>query len=90
MKKRVQRARPLAPGIHRLRRAKKGLKKLVTFWVTEEEKEDMERAAAVAGVSMSRFVMEKALKAAKKILSKTNPRPENAKSPAASPSSRKR
>ena len=74
MKKRVQRARQLAAGIHGSRRPKKGRRKLVTFWVTEEEKHNIEKAAAAGGVSMSRFVMEKALKAAKKVLSESKPR----------------
>jgi len=91
MKKRVQRTRKLGPGIHGSRRPKKGLKKLVTFWVTEEEKDHMERAAAVAGLSMSRFVMEKALKAARKLLSESKSRtPTTAKLPSASPSRTKR
>ena len=90
-KKREQRPRQLGPGIHGSRRPKKGLKKLVTFWVSEEEKADMERAAAAAGVSMSRFVMEKALKAAKKVLSESKPlRPAKAKRSSASSSASKR
>lgn len=71
MKKTVRPARHVSPGISRLRRPKKGLTKQITFWVSEEEKEEIERAAASANVSMSRFVMEKALKAAKKALRST-------------------
>jgi hypothetical protein len=88
MKKRVQRTRKLGPGIHASRRPKKGLKKLVTFWVTEEEKDNMEKAAAARGLSMSRFVMEKALKAAKRVLSEGQPRqPAKAKVPSSRTSS---
>lgn len=85
MKKRVQRTRKLAAGIHGSRRPKKGLSKQITFWVSEEEKQRIEQAATAAGLSMSRFVMEKALKAAKKVLSqsagrrlaKVNPTPSD-------------
>jgi len=73
-KKRVQRPRKLAAGIHGSRRPKKGLSKQITFWVSEEEKQHIEQAATAAGVSMSRFVMEKALKAAKKVLSQRSQR----------------
>jgi len=73
-KKRVQRPRKLAPGIHGSRRPKKGLSKQITFWVSEEEKQRIEQAATAAGLSMSRFVMEKALKAAKKVLSHSSGR----------------
>ena len=45
MKKRVQRTRKLAPGIHGSRRPKKGLSKQITFWVSEEEKQRIEQAA---------------------------------------------
>jgi len=89
MKKRVQRTRKLAPGIHGSRRPKKGLTKQITFWVSEEEKQRIEQAAAAAGLSMSRFVMEKALKAAKKLLSQnTGRRPSKVKSPLSNPPSR--
>lgn len=74
MKKPAREARQVSPGISRSRRPKKGLTKQITFWVSEEEKEDIERAAAAAGVSMSRFVMEKALKAAKIALTQTKTR----------------
>jgi hypothetical protein len=74
MKKRVQRTRKLAAGIHGSRRPKKGLSKQITFWVSEEEKQRIEQAATAAGLSMSRFVMEKALKAAKKVLSQNSGR----------------
>jgi hypothetical protein len=91
MKKRVQRTRPLGPGIHASRRSKKSRKKLVTFWVSEEEKDHMEKAAAARGVSMSRFVMEKALKAAKRVLAESKPRrPTKVKSPSAPTSASKR
>ena len=71
MKKRVQRPRKLAPGIHASRRPKKGLSKQVTFWVSEDEKDTHRAGCCGRGVSMSRFVMEKAMKAAKKILSES-------------------
>jgi uncharacterized protein (DUF1778 family) len=91
VKKRVQRPRKLGPGIHASRRPKKSRKKLVTFWVSEDEKDNMEKAAAARGVSMSRFVMEKAMKAAKKILSESkSPRPTKVKSSSALTSSSKR
>jgi hypothetical protein len=89
MKKRAQRTRKLAPGIHGSRRPKKGLTKQITFWVSEEEKQRIEQAAAAAGLSMSRFVMEKALKAAKKLLSQnTGRRPSRVKPPLPHPPSR--
>lgn len=89
MKKRVQRTRKLAPGIHGLRRPKKGLTKQITFWVTEEEKQRIEQAASAAGLSMSRFVMEKALKAAKKVLSQNaGTRPAKVNLPPSPPPSR--
>ena len=82
MKKPTREAREVSPGISRSRRPKKGLTKQITFWVSEEEKEDIERAAASAGVSMSRFVMEKALKAAKITLAQTKaPKPSKVKLP---------
>jgi uncharacterized protein (DUF1778 family) len=68
MKKTIRQTRQVSPGISRSRRPKKGLSKQITFWVSEEEKEEIERAASSAGVSMSRFVMEKALKAARNVL----------------------
>lgn len=69
MKQKEPQPRHLSAGIHRSRRPMKGLTKQITFWVSEEEKQRIEQAAAASGVSMSRFVMEKALKAAKKSLS---------------------
>ena len=89
MKKRAQRPRKLAPGIHGSRRPKKGLSKQITFWVSEEEKLHIEQAATAAGLSMSRFVMEKALKAAKKVLSQNSGRrPAKVNPPPSDPSSR--
>ena len=89
MKKRVQRTRKLAAGIHGSRRPKKGLTKQITFWVTEEEKQRIEQAASAAGLSMSRFVMEKALKAAKKVLSQNaGTRPAKVNLPPSLPPSR--
>jgi uncharacterized protein (DUF1778 family) len=74
MKKKERQTRQLSPGISRSRRPKKGLNKLITFWVTEEEKQNIERAAATSGVSVSRFVMERALKSARNVLSEAKPR----------------
>lgn len=71
MKKNQPQTRHVSAGISRSRRPKKGLSKQITFWVSDEEKLRIEQAAAAAGVSMSRFVMEKALKAAKTTLAQT-------------------
>jgi len=39
--------------------------------LNEEEKTSIEKAAAKEGVSMSRFIVERALNAAKRVLSQT-------------------
>ena len=61
--------RKMSPGVSRARRPKTGNNRGMLILLSEEEKLNIEKAAAREGVSMSRFIVERALHAAKRILS---------------------
>ena len=63
--------RKMSPGVSRARRPKTGNNKGMLILLNEEEKTSIEKAAAKDGVSMSRFIVERALNAAKRVLSQT-------------------
>ncbi|MFZ0797813.1 MAG: DUF1778 domain-containing protein [Terriglobales bacterium] len=63
--------RKMSPGVSRSRRPKTGNNKGMLILLNEEEKMSIERAAAREGISMSRFIVERALNAAKRVLSRT-------------------
>jgi uncharacterized protein (DUF1778 family) len=63
--------RKMSPGVSRSRRPKTGNNKGMLILLNEDEKMNIEKAAAKEGVSMSRFVVERALNAAKRVLSQT-------------------
>lgn len=63
--------RKMSPGVSRARRPKTGNNKGMLILLSEEEKTSIEKAAAREGVSMSRFIVERALNAAKRVLSQT-------------------
>ena len=56
-------------GVSRARRPKTGKNKGMLILLTSEEKLHIEHAAAKAGVSMSRFIVERSLQAAADVLS---------------------
>jgi uncharacterized protein (DUF1778 family) len=56
-------------GVSRARRPKTGKNKGMLILLTKEEKLHIEHAAAKAGVSMSRFIVERSLQAAADVLS---------------------
>ncbi len=56
-------------GVSRARRPKTGKNKGMLILMTGEEKLRIEHAAAEAGVSMSRFIVERSLQAAADVLS---------------------
>jgi uncharacterized protein (DUF1778 family) len=56
-------------GVSRARRPKTGKNKGMLILLTREEKLRIEHAAAEAGVSMSRFIVERSLQAAGDVLS---------------------
>ena len=57
--------RKMLPGGSRARRTKTGKNRGMLILISDEEKLEIERAAALEGVSMSRFIVERALMAAK-------------------------
>ena len=61
--------RSMSPGFSRARRPKTGNNKGMLILLNEVEKMSIEKAAAKEGVSMSRFIVERALNAAKRVLS---------------------
>ena len=65
----TKKKRKMSPGVSRARRPKTGNNKGMLILLDEEEKMSIEKAAAKEGVSMSRFIVERALNAAKRILS---------------------
>jgi uncharacterized protein (DUF1778 family) len=69
MKKR--KSKPVSKGRTRARRPKSGKNKGFLITMSIEEKLDLEKAAAIRGVSLNRFIMEKALEEARSILSKS-------------------
>lgn len=60
----IKRKRKMLPGISRARRTKTGKNRGMLILISDHEKMQIERAAAREGVSMSRFIVERALKAA--------------------------
>ena len=66
-----KKSKPLPQGRARARRPKSGQNKGFLISMSEEEKQDLEKAAAIQGVSLNRFIMEKALKEARNVLSKS-------------------
>ena len=69
--KRKTKSKPLGQGRARARRPKSGEKKGFLITMSKEEKQELERAAAIKGISLNRFIMEKALREARTILSKS-------------------
>jgi uncharacterized protein (DUF1778 family) len=63
--------RKMSRGVSRARRPKTGNNKGMLILLSEEEKMSIEKAAAKEGISMSRFIVERALNAARRILSQT-------------------
>ena len=63
--------RKMSPGVSRARRPKTGNNKGMLILLSDEEKMSIEKAAARMGISMSRFIVERSLHAAKRILSQT-------------------
>ena len=61
----------MSPGVSRARRPKTGSNKGMLILLNEEEKMSIKKAAAKEGVSISRFIVERALNAAKRVLSQT-------------------
>jgi len=67
-------------GVSRARRPKTGKNKGMLILLTREEKLRIEHAAAEAGVSMSRFIVERSLKAAADIFSRPRSKSKKADS----------
>jgi uncharacterized protein (DUF1778 family) len=59
----------VSSGVSRARRPRTGKNKGMLILLDDDEKMSIERAAAKEGISMSRFIIERALTAAKRILS---------------------
>ena len=64
--------RKMSPGVSRARRPKTGGNKGMLILLNDEEKMNIERAAAKEGISMSRFIVERALNAARRVLSQVS------------------
>ncbi len=60
-----------SPGRNRARRPRTGKNKLLPIRLSEEEKQKIERAASKAGVSMARFIVERILEEADRILARS-------------------
>ena len=58
-----------ASGWTRTRRTKTGAYKKLLVVLSDEEKVEMDHAAKKTGLSLSRFILERALKAARRVLS---------------------
>jgi uncharacterized protein (DUF1778 family) len=58
-------------GVNRSRRPRTGENKVLPIRLSESEKGRVERAAARAGVSLSRFIVERALEEAERTLSRS-------------------
>jgi len=65
--------RKMLQGVSRARRPKTGINKGLLILLSEEEKMNIEKAAAKMGVSMSRFIVERALRAAGDVLDQPAP-----------------
>ena len=63
--------RKMSPGVSRSRRPKTGNNRGMLILLNEDEKMSIERAAAKEGVSMSRYIVERALNAAKRVLTES-------------------
>jgi hypothetical protein len=61
--------RKMSPGVSRAGRPKTGKNKGMLILLNKEERMSIEKAAAKEGVSMSRFIVERVLHAAKRVLS---------------------
>ena len=61
----------MSPSVSRGLRPKTGSNKGMLILLNEEEKMSIKKAAAKEGVSISRFIVERALNAAKRVLSQT-------------------
>jgi len=70
-RRRIRTKGEMSPGVSRPRRPKTGSNKGMLILLDEEEKMSIEKAAAKEGVSISRFIVERALNAAKRALSQT-------------------
>ena len=66
-----KKSKPTAQGRARARRPKSGKNKGFLITMSEEEKRELENAAAIQGISLNRFIMERALKDARNILSRS-------------------
>ncbi len=60
--------RRMSSGVSRARRPKTGRNKGMLILLSDDEKMNIESAAAKMGISMSRFIVERALHSAKRIL----------------------
>ena len=65
----TKKKRKMLAGVNRARRPKTGENKGLLILLSKEEKQEIEKAAAQENVSMSRFIVERALQAAKRRLS---------------------
>ena len=59
------------PGGSRSRRPRTGKNRGMLILLSEDEKLSIEQAAAKTGISMSRFIVERALRAAQRVLSES-------------------
>ncbi len=64
----TKKKRKMLPGVSRARRTKTGKNRGMLILISDEEKLEIERAAAHEGLSMSRFIVERALKASERVL----------------------
>ena len=60
--------RKMSRGVSRARRPRTGRNKGMLILLSDEEKMNIEKAAEKMGISMSRFIIERALHTAKRIL----------------------
>ena len=68
-KEKKPKRKTVSSGVSRARRPRTGKNKGMLILLDDDEKMSIERAAAKEGISMSRFIIERALTAAKRILS---------------------
>lgn len=64
----TEKKRKMLPGVSRARRTKTGKNRGMLILISDEEKLEIERSSAQRGVSMSRFIVERVLSAAKRTL----------------------
>jgi hypothetical protein len=60
--------RKMSPGVSRARRPRTGRNKGMLSLLSDDEKMNIEKAAEKMGISMSRFIVERALHSAKRIM----------------------